>query len=164
MADVAEPSRRAVLALGSTGLVSGALVLAGCAPAGEAPSGSGPASTPPEGEPTLENPSESNAADEPPTGEDVAALADVPVGGSIAATIAGASALVAQPTAGQVVAFSAICTHQGCTVAAAGGELDCPCHGSKFDSATGAVINGPAQEPLRAIPVSISGDRIVAAS
>jgi Rieske Fe-S protein len=114
-------------------------------------------------------------ADEPPTGEttppdaaavgeDIAALADVPVGGSIDATINGEPALIAQPTAGQVVAFSAVCTHQRCVVAAAGSEFDCPCHGSKFDAATGDVINGPALQALSAIPVAVSGDRIVAAS
>jgi Rieske Fe-S protein len=109
----------------------------------------------PEAEPTA-------APDSPPVGEDVAALSDVPVGGSIDATINGQPALVAQPTSGQVVAFSAICTHQQCVVAAAGSEFDCPCHGSKFDAATGDVINGPALEPLSPIAVSVSGDRIVA--
>ena len=113
-------------------------------------------------EPTTEQPTA--APDAPPVGADVAALADVPVGGSIDATINGAPALIAQPTAGQVVAFSAICTHQQCVVAAAGSEFDCPCHGSKFDAATGDVINGPALEPLSAIPVAVSGDRIVATS
>jgi Rieske Fe-S protein len=166
MTDTAEPTRRAVLTLGSTGVMGGALFLAGCAPSSESPSDSSspPTSETPAPEPTAENPSETGGADEPATGEDVAALADVPVGGSIDATIAGAPALIAQPTAGQVVAFSAICTHQGCVVAAAGAELDCPCHGSKFDAATGEVLNGPALEPLSSIPVAVSGDRIVAAS
>ena len=113
-------------------------------------------------EPTAEQPTA--APDAPPVGEDIAALADVPVGGSIDATINGAPALIAQPTAGQVVAFSAICTHQQCVVAAAGNEFDCPCHGSRFDAATGDVLNGPALEPLSAIPVAVSGDRIVATS
>jgi Rieske Fe-S protein len=25
---------------------------------------------------------------------------------------------------------------------------DCPCHGSRFDGATGAILNGPTSEPL----------------
>ncbi|MGZ4650530.1 MAG: QcrA and Rieske domain-containing protein [Kineosporiaceae bacterium] len=47
---------------------------------------------------------------------------------------------MAQPTAGRVVAFSAVCTHQGCRVNPAGPQLDCPCHGSVFDAFTGQVL------------------------
>ncbi|KQM83270.1 Rieske (2Fe-2S) protein [Agromyces sp. Leaf222] len=165
MADVTQPARRTILTLGATGAFGGALVLAGCAPS----SPQSPSTTPaaPESsapEVTNEPPAESTGPDEPATGDDVAALADVPVGGSIDATIDGGPALVAQPTAGQVVAFSAICTHQGCVVAAAGAEFHCPCHGSRFDAATGEVLNGPAIDPLSPIEVAVSGDRIVAAS
>ena len=39
----------------------------------------------------------------------------------------GSPAIVARPTATTAVAFSAICTHEGCTVNPAGSELDCPC-------------------------------------
>ena len=164
MTDPTDLTRRTILTLGSAGAVGSALALAGCAT--DAPSGTAlPTATPPPtvtDEPTAEQPTA--APDAPPLGEDIAALADVPVGGSIDATINGAPALVAQPTAGQVVAFSAICTHQQCVVAAAGNEFDCPCHGSRFDAATGDVLGGPALEPLSAIPVALSGDRIVATS
>ena len=50
---------------------------------------------------------------------------------------------------GKVTTLSAKCTHQGCSVkwdAGANGWL-CPCHGSRF-SATGQVVNGPAERPL----------------
>jgi Rieske Fe-S protein len=70
--------------------------------------------------------------------------------------------LLAQPTAGEVVAFSAICTHQKCVVAAAGERFECPCHGSAFDAATGDVLNGPALEPLSPVAVTVEGDRVVA--
>ncbi|MFC9558143.1 Rieske (2Fe-2S) protein [Agromyces sp. NPDC056965] len=157
-----DPTRRTILTLGSAGAIGGALALAGCAADDASPSGS--ASAPPT---LVEDPPTSTqtaAPDAPALGGDVAALADVPVGGSISATIDGAPALVAQPTAGQVVAFSAICTHQQCVVAAAGDEFHCPCHGSMFDAATGDVIQGPALEPLTPIAVAVSGDRIVTAS
>ena len=159
-------TRRTVLTVGSAGAVGGVLALAACAADdfdGSTPSSSKPTSVAPSvtDEPVTEA---SGAPDAPAVGEDIAALADVPVGGSIDATINGEPALIAQPTAGQVVAFSAICTHQACVVAAAGDEFDCPCHGSRFDAATGDVLNGPALEPLPSIPVAISGDRIVAAS
>jgi Rieske Fe-S protein len=157
-------TRRTVLTVGSTGAVGSVLALAACAPAeSEAGSSTKPTSAAPSvtDEPVT---GATGAPDAPHLGEDIVALAEVPVGGSIDATINGEPALIAQPTAGQVVAFSAICTHQGCVVAAAGDEFDCPCHGSKFDAATGDVLNGPALEPLPAIPVAVSGDRIVAAS
>ena len=167
MTDPTDLTRRTVLTLGSVGAFGGALTLAACstdAPTDTAsptttpsPSPSPSVSDEPEAEPTT-------APDAPPVGEDIAALADVPVGGSIDATINGQPALVAQPTAGQVVAFSAICTHQQCVVAAAGAEFDCPCHGSRYDAATGDVLNGPALKALSSIPVAVSGDRIVATS
>jgi Rieske Fe-S protein len=61
-----------------------------------------------------------------------------------------------------VAAFSAICTHQGCTVAPAGKELDCPCHGSVYNAATGEVMGGPAPRPLDKVNVKIAGDNVVA--
>ena len=165
MTDPTDLTRRTMLTIGSFGAFGGALVLAGCttdAPAGSASATASPSPSPTPSLTEEPQPDVSAAPDAPPVGEDVAALADVPVGGSIDATINGQPALVAQPTAGHVVAFSAICTHQQCVVAAAGSEFDCPCHGSKFDAATGDVLNGPAFEPLSPIAVSVSGDRIVA--
>ena len=167
MTDPTDLTRRTILTLGSVGAVGSALALAGCA--ADAPEDSATPTTTPSRTPT-QTPTDEPAAepttapDAPPVGEDITALADVPVGGSIDATIKGQPALIAQPTAGQVVAFSAICTHQQCVVAAAGAQFDCPCHGSRYDAATGDVLNGPALEPLSSIPVAVSGDRIVATS
>jgi len=84
----------------------------------------------------------------------------VPVGGSvIVSTNTGSdpAVAIAQPKAGEFVAHTAVCTHQGCLVAAAGAQLDCPCHGSKFDAFTGKVINGPAQLPLDAVKIAVNG-------
>lgn len=156
MADVTQPARRTILTLGATGAFGGVLVLAGCAPS--APPGS---SAP---EVTNEPPADATGPDEPAAGADIAALADVPVGGSLAATLDGEPVLLAQPTAGDVVCFSGICTHQGCAVNADGAEFACPCHGSRFEAATGEVLNGPAINPLSPIDVAVSGDRIVAVS
>lgn len=154
MDDARELSRRTALALGGTGAIGGALILAGCAATddgtdGSAAEGGGDASTTPT----------NGAADA--AGEEVAALADIPVGGSIDATIGGEPVLLAQPTEGEVVAYSAICTHQGCVVAAAGSKFECPCHGSIFDAATGDVEVGPALEPLATVAVTVDGDRVI---
>ena len=62
--------------------------------------------------------------------------------------------VVHRSTETTVVAFTAICTHQGCTVAANSKSFDCPCHGSSYDSSTGEVVNGPAKRSLAAIPVT----------
>jgi len=99
-----------------------------------------------------------------PAANAIIALSKVPVGGAVAAKDAGgADIIVAQPTAGKVVAFSAVCTHKGCAVAvAAAAELDCPCHGSKFNALTGAVLTGPATVPLPSVAVKVAGAGVVA--
>ena len=94
--------------------------------------------------------------------QSIVKLADVPVGGAVVATAATGTIIVAQPTAGQVVAFSAICTHQGCKVAPAGATLNCACHGSRFETATGKVLNGPAKADLEKVAVKVSGQDVVA--
>ena len=35
------------------------------------------------------------------------------------------------------------------------GTINCGCHGSKFDPASGAVLRGPAQQPLRRLEVAV---------
>lgn len=62
---------------------------------------------------------------------------------------------------GTLYGFSDICTHRSCNLAN-GGEVDgttieCECHGSVFDMATGDVVEGPATEPIQIYPVSDDG-------
>jgi cytochrome b6-f complex iron-sulfur subunit len=105
----------------------------------------------------------SSAATPNSTGSDVlATVASIPVGNAVSATLGGEPILISQPTAGKIVAFTAICTHQGCTVAPAGKEFQCPCHGSVYNAATGAVITGPAPAPLAGIPVKVEAGNVVA--
>jgi Rieske Fe-S protein len=92
----------------------------------------------------------------------LASLDDIPIGTAKAAKDAnGKPIILSHPAAGQVAAFSAICTHQGCTVAPKGQSLDCPCHGAKFNFATGAVTNGPAGAPLPAVAIHMDGRNIM---
>ena len=49
----------------------------------------------------------------------------------------------------------------GCTVAPAGAQLKCPCHGSVYKASDGSVVNGPAPNPLAPFNVSVSGQEIV---
>jgi thiosulfate dehydrogenase [quinone] large subunit len=94
----------------------------------------------------------------------IGSASTVPVGGAASFTdpTNGQAALVIQPRAGQFKAFSAICTHQGCTVdySSSSNQFRCPCHGALFDGATGAVIQGPAQDPLPAINVSVRSGQV----
>jgi len=75
----------------------------------------------------------------------------------------GAPAVLFRTQTG-VFAYSAICTHQGCTVGYSNGSktLVCPCHGSQFDPFNSAkVTKGPAQIPLPSIKVAIDGEWVV---
>jgi Rieske Fe-S protein len=145
MASIHPLPRRTVLA--GAGAGAGLVLIAACSSGSPGPDGTGGTG----GGATL------------PSGEALTPLADVPVGGAVVVTVGGVPVVVAQPTAGEVRAFSATCTHQGCTVAADGAQLACPCHGSRYEAATGAVVTGPAPRPLPEIPVSVEGDRVVTA-
>jgi Rieske Fe-S protein len=85
----------------------------------------------------------------------IVALSAITVGQAVAATINGGPAVVARPTDTTAAAFSAICTHMGCTVNVDGAVLNCPCHGSQYNALTGAVTRGPAPRSLEAIPVRV---------
>jgi arsenite oxidase small subunit len=58
-----------------------------------------------------------------------------------------------------VVAFSAVCTHLGCPVAARDDRLVCPCHGSMFDPALGGqCYQGPAPTALPQLRLDVDAD------
>ncbi len=69
--------------------------------------------------------------------------------------------------AGGVLAFSAICTHQGCELKTWSSKeqlLVCFCHASKFRLREGgSVASGPAQRALPSMPLRLEGDQIVVA-
>jgi Rieske Fe-S protein len=89
----------------------------------------------------------------------LAATGDIPVGGG--KIFDTQLTVVTQPTAGEFKAFSAVCTHMGCTVnQIADGRIDCPCHGSEYSITDGAVLAGPAPRPLPAKTIKITGDSI----
>lgn len=96
------------------------------------------------------------APEDVPEGADLVALADVPVGGAVSAKgPLGGPVLVARRSETEVVAFSAVCTHEGCTVEPSEEGLDCPCHGSRFETLTGEVVSGPAGRALPRIEVEV---------
>ncbi|MFA1537531.1 Rieske (2Fe-2S) protein [Actinomadura monticuli] len=126
--------RRAVL-YGGAGAV-GAAALAGCASGG--------------GEKSAED----------LKGKQIAKAADVPVGGG--KIYGDDKVVVTQPSQGSFKAFTAVCTHQGCTVGSVrNGMIHCPCHGSEFKIADGSVARGPADKPLKEYPVRVENGGIV---
>jgi len=76
---------------------------------------------------------------------------------------AGTPAVLFRTKAG-IFAYSAVCTHEGCTVAfnSASKNLQCGCHGAVFDPFDGAkVLTGPTNQPLAKIEVATEGSWIV---
>jgi Rieske Fe-S protein len=129
--------RRAMLA--SAGAVGVGLALTGCGAAGQAAGKAGDAVT--------------SAA------QQAISKVSIPVGGG--RVFADQKVVVTQPTSGDFKAFSAVCTHQGCIVSdVSNGTINCLCHGSQFDIATGDVKAGPATQPLPAKGVTVSSNGI----
>ena len=56
------------------------------------------------------------------------------------------------------------CTHAGCPLAEEAtldaGTVHCHCHGSEFELASGEVLQGPAEYPLRTFEVRIACDQL----
>jgi Rieske Fe-S protein len=133
-----QPSRRIVFqGLGALGV---AAVLAGCG--GDDASG--------------------GSADTPDAGTELAATADVPVGGGLVLT--DEQIVLTQPTEGEFKAFSAVCTHQGTIVDGIQDDaIHCPNHGSLFSPEDGSVVQGPATKALPEVAIKVDGDKILAA-
>ncbi|GAB3810336.1 hypothetical protein GCM10027605_48110 [Micromonospora zhanjiangensis] len=97
-----------------------------------------------------------------PAGNALAKTSEIPVGGG--KIFGDQGVVVTQPTAGQFKGFSNICTHQNCPVSViAGGTINCTCHNSRFSIEDGSVKGGPANKPLPAKEVKVSGENITLA-
>jgi thiosulfate dehydrogenase (quinone) large subunit len=103
-------------------------------------------------------PGSSGAGGSHPAGTAIGPAKDVPVGGAASFTDprTGDPSIVIQATAGKFVAFDAVCPHAGCTVEydQSAALIVCPCHGSQFNAATGAVESGPAAAGLNPITIA----------
>lgn len=74
----------------------------------------------------------------------------------------GSPDILIRDTDGSLKAFSAVCTHAGCTVGYENGTIICPCHGGEYNAETGEVIAGPPPAPLEPKKVVEAGGQIYA--
>lgn len=89
----------------------------------------------------------------------LAKTSDIPVGGG--KVFADDKVVVTQPKQGEFEAFSAVCTHRGCTVdKVSDGVIQCPCHGSRYSVKDASVVGGPAPKPLPPKKITVTGGEI----
>ena len=99
-------------------------------------------------------------------GAKIVKLASLKVGGNYNFVAGNGAPSILFRTKKGVFAYSAICTHQGCTVkySASSKTLKCPCHGAEFDpNKSGKVVNGPAETPLGKVKVAVKGAWVIEA-
>lgn len=138
----ASTTRRSVLA--AAGAASAAVTLAACGSGGGEGSGSD------------EN---AGGGGEEGGGGALGKAADIPEGGG--KVFKEQKVVVTRPSGSEYKAFSATCTHKGCSVSEVkGGTIICPCHDSKFDITDGSVKGGPATKPLPPAKVSVKDGSI----
>ena len=83
--------------------------------------------------------------------------------GEMTACRVGREEILVASVDGQYFALSNFCSHAGqrlSTGRLAGYELSCPLHRATFDIRSGAVLSGPAVEPLRRYPVIAERGRL----
>jgi nitrite reductase/ring-hydroxylating ferredoxin subunit len=100
------------------------------------------------------------------SGQTIAALEDVPVGGVklFAYPTAEDPCILIRTASDAFVAYSQKCTHLSCAVfyAREQNRLECPCHQGFFSVADGSVLQGPPQRPLPRVTLATKDGRIVA--
>jgi Rieske Fe-S protein len=60
-------------------------------------------------------------------------------------------------------AFTLVCTHLGCRPSYQNATLECPCHGSRYDT-YGTPTKGPAKEALEGIKLEVRQGALTAVS
>jgi Rieske Fe-S protein len=149
-------SRKKLLRVGaviSAGAV-GAAVLAGCRDGGSAPA------------PTIIEENTGRVPEATTRQADIADVSDVAPNSAVSYTNAGnglPEVLVRLPD-GRFVGYSAVCSHQGCTVAYRSQirKLVCPCHGGVYDPAQGgAVVSGPPPLPLAKVKLEVRNGKVL---
>lgn len=71
----------------------------------------------------------------------------------------GAHPVIVRRTGEAYNAMSAECNHFGCDVELQGEKFVCPCHASEF-GLDGALLQGPATEPLLPFTATVEGEEL----
>jgi Rieske Fe-S protein len=80
------------------------------------------------------------------------------VGGAALVESTAGLFLIARTSTSSFTAIDAVCTHEGCTINGAEGDVYvCPCHGSRYNRA-GQVLQGPARASLRQYATTFAND------
>lgn len=112
----------------------------------------------------LENAQRANAP--APAAQKIAALADIPVGGSLVFQYPTAHepCLLLRPDADTLVAYGQKCTHLSCAVTPdlEHNRIACPCHQGFFSLADGRPLAGPPRRPLPRITLEVRDDAVYA--
>lgn len=90
-------------------------------------------------------------------------IKDLPPGSGKNFKFGSMPALITHTKDGELHAFSAVCTHLGCTVQFRP-EKDliwCACHGGCYDPSSGKNVAGPPPKPLLALKVEVVKDKII---
>jgi thiosulfate dehydrogenase (quinone) large subunit len=150
---------------GLTALLGRTLHAAAPVPRATAASGAGGRSpSPPEH--SADQPSPHPPGRPPPGMQVVTDVASVGIGQGVRFSdpATGRPAWLIRSGASRYDAFSAVCTHAGCTVGydPSSKEFVCPCHGGTYSASDGRVLGGPPPSPLARIKVALSGRRIYA--
>lgn len=100
--------------------------------------------------------------------ESVAKIEEIPEEGTLGIVKATGEAVCLIRHGGRITAVSDTCTHQEFAISLgdvlADGTIQCAWHGARFDSASGAVRQGPATEPLPVFEVRIENGMVLVGS
>lgn len=92
----------------------------------------------------------------------VAAVADVPEGGSLCVNVDGQRVALFK-LAGDIYAIDDCCSHAEASLSAGaveGDQVICPRHGARFSIKTGAALTLPATAPVETFDVRVDGDDV----
>jgi Rieske Fe-S protein len=158
-----EPAATRRRLFAGAGMAGAAAVLAAC---GTEPDSGFEVPTPGNSDPSSPAGPESPASD---AGQDaLAAVDDVPIGGGL--ILEEQDVVITRPADSEWYAFSATCTHQGCTVAEVRSDvIFCACHNSQYSVRDGSVVqeaDGVApgtQDALPAVDIEVDGGSVLRA-